>query len=169
MNFLTPHNDAICIYLAAQMALLARLFPFMVAHNIPEDDRFWMNFLVLLSIVDLLMAPQITHDKVAYLQLLVQQHHEEFVALYPEEVVTPKMHYMVHMPGLILKLVFSNIHCICSTCILSVDLVHWCIIGLCVMRASIAISRNWHKMWGTTSIYLGPWFSKINNGTATSG
>lgn len=130
--------------LAAQMALLARLLPFMTAHKIPEDDRFWVNFLLLLNIADLLMAPQITHDEVAYLQLLVQEHHEEFVALYPEEVVTPKMHYMVHMPDLILMLVslyeiYSTAH---NTCILHVDSVHWCITGQCAMKPNITISKK---------------------------
>ena len=53
--------------------------------------------------VDLLFAPEISDDEIGYLQMLIVDHHTDFVQLYPECSVTPKMHYMVHMPRLILK------------------------------------------------------------------
>uniref|UniRef100_A0A1X7V576 C2H2-type domain-containing protein n=1 Tax=Amphimedon queenslandica TaxID=400682 RepID=A0A1X7V576_AMPQE len=34
--------------------------------------------------------------------VLIEDHHEEFVRLYPFVAVTPKMHYMVHMPRLMM-------------------------------------------------------------------
>ncbi len=68
-----------------------------------SQKEYWANFLLLLRVVDLLTAPQITEDEVACLSLWVTEHHITFVELYPNETVTPKMHYMVHMPRLILK------------------------------------------------------------------
>ena len=50
------------------------------------------------------MAPVITHDEVAYLQVLIQEdHHTTFRDLYPDAIVIPKMHYIVHMPRLIME------------------------------------------------------------------
>ncbi len=73
------------------MALLGRLLPFMVARHVPEADNYWANYLRLLRVVDLLMAPEISADEVAVLDMLIREHHETFVHLYPEESVTPKL------------------------------------------------------------------------------
>ena len=70
----------------------------MIGHFVSEDDENWLNFLLLLQIVDLLSSPQITVDEAVYLQLLIEHHHQEFSGLYPEKSITPKMHYMVHIP-----------------------------------------------------------------------
>lgn len=85
------------------MWLLGRLLPMMVGQHIPEGDEFWENYLLMLSITDLLLAPKITEDEVAYLQILISQHHTAFAELYPDASVIPKMHYMLHMPRLILQ------------------------------------------------------------------
>lgn len=71
----------------------------MVGHKIPKDDDYWLNYLDLLEIVDMLIAPELTEDDVAHLAT----HHHEFKQLYPHASVTPKMHYLVHMPKQILK------------------------------------------------------------------
>ena len=70
----------------------------MVGQFIPHDDEFWENFLVLL---DLLLAPEITEDETAHLESLIFEHHAQFIELYPEASVIPKMHFMVHMPRII--------------------------------------------------------------------
>ena len=49
------------------------------------------------------MAPEITHDEVAYLQVLIRDHHTAFMKLYPAASIIPKMHYIVHMPRLIME------------------------------------------------------------------
>ena len=75
----------------------------MVAEHEQDRDKFWANYLLLLRVVDLLMASEVSADEVALLDLLINEHHTTFVQLYPEESVTPKLHYMVHMPRLILE------------------------------------------------------------------
>lgn len=51
----------------------------------------------------IIFAPTVSANQVAYLQLLIQNHHEKFKELYPDCSITPKMHYMIHMPQTILR------------------------------------------------------------------
>ena len=73
------------------------------SHYIPQDDEHWLNFLALLQIMNFLLCPLITTDEVAYLQLLIDQHHQAFCNLYPGNTRTPKMHYIVHMPRILIQ------------------------------------------------------------------
>ena len=75
----------------------------MIAVDVPEDDPFWQNYLMMLEITDYLFAPEITSDEVAYLEVLIEEHHTTFTELYPTTSVIPKMHYLIHAPRLILK------------------------------------------------------------------
>ena len=74
----------------------------MVGKRVPHSDEYWTNYLDLLDIVDLLLAPELTEDNVAHLSVLVADHHKQFCHLYPHASVTPKMHYLVHMARLTL-------------------------------------------------------------------
>lgn len=94
---------SISLFLAAQMWLLGRVLPYLIGDQIPEGDEHWKNFLQLLEIVDLLLAPEISDDEVAELSLLIRQHHTLFCQLYTDSNVLPKHHFMIHMPRLILK------------------------------------------------------------------
>ena len=85
------------------MWLLGRVIPYLIGENIPEGDINWKNYLQLLEIVDLLMAPEISEDEVGELTLLISQHHTLFSHLYTSSSVLPKHHFMVYMPRLILK------------------------------------------------------------------
>lgn len=91
------------IILAAQMWLLGRILPLLVGSMVPKDDSRWLNFLQMMEIVDILFAPFSSRDGVAYLARLISEHHHEFSNLYPSNAVIPKMHFMVHMPRLILQ------------------------------------------------------------------
>jgi len=46
----------------------------------------------MLTIAELLLAPEITRDEVGYLGVLISEHHRDFIQLYPDESVLPKMH-----------------------------------------------------------------------------
>jgi len=85
------------------MWFMGRVLPLIIGDLVPDDDERWLNFSLMMDIVDLLFAPVISDDKVAYLSVLISDHHSTFVDLYPEHSVIPKMHFMVHMPCLILK------------------------------------------------------------------
>ena len=66
------HITTIDIYIlvAAQMWTLARFLPFLLG---PEDDAYWENFLLLLSIIDIIMAPVVSQDEIAYLRSIIEQ------------------------------------------------------------------------------------------------
>ena len=83
------------------MWLLGRLLP--IGKKIPDDDDHWNNFLDLLEIVDLLFATKLTEDDVSYISSLISDHQNEFIKLYPSASVTPKMHYLIHVPQLIIE------------------------------------------------------------------
>ena len=85
------------------MWLLGRVLPLMVGDKVPSGDEFWINYLDLLEIVDILMAPELTEDDVANLATLISDHCQQFKLLYPNASITPKIHYIVHMPRLILE------------------------------------------------------------------
>lgn len=87
--------------IASQMWLLARLLPLMIGSKVPDDDEHWINFLLLLDIADVLMAPESSEDEVSLLSTMISDHHQEFIRLYPSSSITPKFHYLVHMPRLI--------------------------------------------------------------------
>lgn len=55
------------LHTAAQMWLLGRMIPFMVGNKVPPDDEHWINYMDLLTIVDLLLAPELTKDDCAHL------------------------------------------------------------------------------------------------------
>ena len=88
---------------AAQMWLFARILPILLGDYIPEDDERWENFLRMMDIVDRLLSPKVSEDDATYIKWLISDHHREFCRLYPESSVIPKMHFMVHMPRLIVQ------------------------------------------------------------------
>ena len=89
--------------IAAQMWLLGGILPFLIGSFVPHTDECWQNYLQMLEIVDMLLTPEINEDEVSYLHILIRQHHETFVEVYPNASVIPKHHFMVHMPHLILQ------------------------------------------------------------------
>lgn len=80
------------------MWCLCRLLPLMIGHRVSKTDKHWLNFLQLLEIIDIVFAPVISKDAIAYLRVIIKEHHESFTELYPHCSITPKMHYMVHYP-----------------------------------------------------------------------
>jgi len=88
---------------AVQMWTLARYLPIIIGHYIPNDDENWINYLSLLDIMDYLVAPCITNDETAYLKILIKDHHINFVQLYPDASIIPKLHYLIHASRLISK------------------------------------------------------------------
>lgn len=69
-----------------------------VGDMVPEGDERWVNFLHLLTIMEYAFAPVLTQDKTFYLEIMIDEFLTEFVKLYPGRPLTPKMHYLVHVP-----------------------------------------------------------------------
>ena len=84
-----------------QMWTLARFLPLVIGHLIPENDKYWENFLCLLDIMDILFSHTVADDAIGNLEALISDHHSTFLELYPGIQITMKMHSIVHMPRLI--------------------------------------------------------------------
>ncbi len=85
------------------MWLLGRLLPLLVGRYIPEADKYWKNYLLLLDIVDVLFSRRITDDTPGVLHELLREHHSDFATLYPSESIIPKMHYLIHTPRIMME------------------------------------------------------------------
>ena len=92
-----------CSSLASQAWLLGRMLPAAIGNLVPEDHQVWITFLDLLEIMDIPLVPLITQDELAYVQALIKQHLCDIKEVYPESSITPKMHYLVHMPRIAMK------------------------------------------------------------------
>ena len=88
---------------ASQMWLLARIFPLLVGDLISRDDQNWLCYLKLLKICEMCNAPVLSEDSAAFLELLIEEHHQQFINLYPTASIIPKMHFMVHFPQQIIN------------------------------------------------------------------
>lgn len=77
----------------------------MIGNRVQEDCAYWDNFLRLLSIMEYCFAPVISQNWAAYLRVLINDHHSEFLRLYKCRLI-PKAHYMEHYPEMMCRLVF---------------------------------------------------------------
>ena len=75
----------------------------MVGDKVLENDEHWQHYLSTLEMADLILAPEILPEEVACLKFLIAERHTTFVQLYPDASVIPKMHYLIHVPHLMLK------------------------------------------------------------------
>ena len=85
------------------MWLLGRLLPLIIGDLVPNDDEYWDLFLQMMEIVDIIFSPNTTEDHAGYVAVLINDHHKDFCRLYPDHNIIPKMHFMVHMPRLMVQ------------------------------------------------------------------
>ena len=106
----------IIVHVAAQMWCLARLLPLMIGEKLECDSAPWGNFISLLEITDYLLAPNTCDDIIAYLKVLINDHHQVFKSLYPYCRITPKMHYLIHYPECMKRYAsLATYVCCCNT------------------------------------------------------
>jgi len=58
VSFVIAH-DVMSSFLAIQMWTLGRFLPLAIGHLVQEDNEFWINFLCLLDIMDIIFARNI--------------------------------------------------------------------------------------------------------------
>jgi len=79
--------------------------PLIVGNVVPQDNERWQLFCTLLEIVGKVFAPVTSVDTIGILEGLIEEHHLKFIDLYPGRSVIPKMHYLVHYPSHMHRLV----------------------------------------------------------------
>lgn len=90
---------------ASQTWNLAIYLPLIIGDKIPEGDAEWENYLTLLNILRISMSRTISKDLVGYLKVLMKVYLSSFHECYPTTSITPKQHYLIHLPSQILKYV----------------------------------------------------------------
>ncbi|KAH7936950.1 hypothetical protein HPB49_006526 [Dermacentor silvarum] len=75
---------------------LLRFLPLILGDRIPVGNKDWELLLQYREIVDIVFAPEIPAERLAYLDVLVQSFLTDFAERYGPSTVTPKLHYMVH-------------------------------------------------------------------------
>lgn len=85
------------------MWLFANILPFFIGDKIPYGDPHWQCYLLLLQITQYSTAKVVSQSLAEFLKSIIEQHHILFKKCYPKKSLTPKMHYMVHFPSLLLK------------------------------------------------------------------
>lgn len=68
----------------------------------PLIDGVWQLCLKLSEVVDLICAPKIHTNQVAYLKILIEEYLQLRSTLFPGKLLEAKHHYLVHYPELIL-------------------------------------------------------------------
>ena len=91
------HSDNKKFHLsAAQALLLCQLLPLIIGDCVPEEDKHWKCFLLLLKIYDIVFSPIIPKGYCSVLQLVIDEHHSLFSELYSNTAITPKFHFLIH-------------------------------------------------------------------------
>lgn len=57
--------------LATQAWCLARLLPLIIGKEVPMDDEYWENYLLLLEMLDYIFAPTLTPEALVHLKILI--------------------------------------------------------------------------------------------------
>lgn len=89
-----------------------RFLPFLVADLIPTEDDHWEHYLLLMTITDYIFAPTTTNGIIAYLKMSIEDFLTDFRQLYPDRRVTPKLHYLLHVPSYMSRLEANEIFCL---------------------------------------------------------
>lgn len=85
---------------AVKMQCPFSFLSFIIADKKPEDDEHWEVYLMLSRIVDMLYCDRLTISNTVELELLIEEHHLRFKALFPDfSLKKKKQHNMVHYPN----------------------------------------------------------------------
>lgn len=91
-------------YKAAQARLFLRLLPFILCSLVTDHNQVYQLITELLAIVQILFSPVVSLRTLNLLELLIDEHLCHFKNVFPEVNITPKQHYMVHLPKMIKQL-----------------------------------------------------------------
>ena len=86
---------------AMQNWCLLRLIPLLLFNIVDTCSSAWQMLLLLREIVELVCAPKISMPQILYLNRLVTMYVEDRLQLFPESVLRPKHHYLLHYGWLI--------------------------------------------------------------------
>lgn len=86
---------------AVEKWTLFRTLPFLIGSRIEKGNKFWQLYLLVREIGEIILAPTISTDWISNLHELITYFLTDFINLFPG-VFTPKLHFLLHYPQLIL-------------------------------------------------------------------
>ena len=92
------NNEATLSSNAGQILILMINLPLIIGHLIKNDDKNWNNFMNLNKIVNLSYSFTYEDSTICVLENLIIKYLQNFKALYEDATITPKMHYLTHLP-----------------------------------------------------------------------
>lgn len=87
---------------SGQILVLLRILPFVLEGL--EDNAYVHLINELIEIVQIVFAPVLTVATVSRLKSLIENHLKHWKELFPEHNITPKQHYLIHLPSQIRSL-----------------------------------------------------------------
>jgi len=84
---------------ASQAWCFGRYFCLMIGNLVDKQYPYLRVIHMLLDIIDIIFAPEITVSMTYLLEELISKHHELFCDLFPAEHLIPKQHFLVHYPS----------------------------------------------------------------------
>ena len=106
MVVLIIFDQSSLFFVASQNWNIGRYLPLLIGDLVPHDDNYWQCFLYLHKILSIILcvSPCISAATISYLTELIAAHHELCKERYPTVCITPKLHYMIHIPEHIKRL-----------------------------------------------------------------
>ena len=95
-------NDGKLKQSSGQMLVLIRILPFVLESL--KTNAYVHLIIELIEIVQIVFAPVLTIATVSRLKSLIENHLKKWKELFPENNITPKQHYMLHLPSQIKSL-----------------------------------------------------------------
>ena len=83
---------------AEQAHIFLKYLPFALDEYIDKENPYYKLMTQLLLIVHICFAPVISKKSIGKLKDLIEMHLKKFKELFPTVNITPKMHYMIHIP-----------------------------------------------------------------------
>lgn len=82
---------------SGQMLVLLKILPFLL--DVIRGTAYFSFILEFLEIVQILFSPVICLETIDKLKVLIEQHLKHFKELFSENNITPKQHYLIHIPS----------------------------------------------------------------------
>lgn len=83
---------------SASVITLCCVLPLVLGQKVPVGNGKWKTFLLLIQITLLATSPYATDYTASVLEQLIYTHNDNFTSEYPKSPLTPKSHYLVHIP-----------------------------------------------------------------------
>ena len=82
---------------SGQMIVLLKILPFLI--DTIKGSDYHSVIIELIEIVQILFAPVICLQTIDRLKILIEEHLNHVKNLFPENNITPKQHYLIHVPS----------------------------------------------------------------------